>query len=156
MSCSLQLAVMLNSTAAVPIGAFFRRLVKRTNRSVAIVAVARKLVTIAFVMLKNNEPYRYARPALMHNKFTALKILPNKPNGKGRTSKAATGLTDVYRAARMPEVSSPETLSAGERRMLTERRLKGYVREIYRSTKKAGSATKPLPAESGRPVGWPR
>lgn len=41
-----------------PLGAFFRRLAKRKNRQVAIVAVARKLVTIAFLMLKNNEPHR--------------------------------------------------------------------------------------------------
>jgi transposase len=45
-----------------PLGAFFRRLAKRKNRNVAITAVARKLVTIAFLMLKNNEPCRYARP----------------------------------------------------------------------------------------------
>jgi 4-hydroxy-3-methylbut-2-enyl diphosphate reductase IspH len=35
-------------------------------------STVRKLVTIAFLMLKNNEPYQYARPALVHNKFTAL------------------------------------------------------------------------------------
>lgn len=50
------------SRHAGPLGAFFRRLSKRKNRSVAITAVARKLVTIAYLMLKNNEPYRYARP----------------------------------------------------------------------------------------------
>ncbi len=139
-----------------PIGACFRRLVKRKNRSVAIVAVARKLVTIAFLMLKNNEPYRYARPTLMHNKFTALKILPKKPSGKERTSKAARGLTEVYRAAGLPEVSSPEALPAGEQRMLSERKLKGYVREIYHPAKKAGSTRTPSHAKSGRPERRPR
>ena len=39
-----------------PLGAFFRRLVRRKNRNVAITAVARKLVTIAFLMRKHNEP----------------------------------------------------------------------------------------------------
>jgi hypothetical protein len=48
-----------------PLGAFFRRLAKRKNRQVAIIAVARKLVLVAYLMLKNNEPYRYARPDLM-------------------------------------------------------------------------------------------
>jgi transposase len=57
---------------ADPLGAFFRRLTKRKNRNVAIIAVARKLVTIAFLMLKKNEPYRYARPELMRNKFATL------------------------------------------------------------------------------------
>lgn len=35
---------------------------KRKNRNVAIVATARKLVTIAYLMLKNNELYGYAQP----------------------------------------------------------------------------------------------
>jgi transposase len=139
-----------------PIGAFFRRLAKRKNRNVAIVAVARKLVTIAFLMLKNNEPYRYARPALMHNKFTALRIMPPKSTGKARTSKAATGLADIYRAAGLPKVTSPDALPTGERRMISNCKLKGYVREIYRPTKKASSATKPLPVKSRRPAGRPR
>ncbi|HEY2302651.1 MAG TPA: IS110 family transposase, partial [Acidimicrobiales bacterium] len=41
-----------------PPGAFFRRLARRKDRNVAITAAARKLVTVAFRMLKNNEPYR--------------------------------------------------------------------------------------------------
>jgi transposase len=41
-----------------PIGALFHRLAKTKDRSVAIIAVARKLVTIAFLMMKNSEPYR--------------------------------------------------------------------------------------------------
>jgi hypothetical protein len=50
-----------------PVGAFFRRLSKRKNRSVAVVATARKLVVIAWHMLRNNEPYRYAQPATTSN-----------------------------------------------------------------------------------------
>jgi transposase len=41
-----------------PPGVFFRRIRTRKNYNVAAVATARKLVTIAFLMLKNNEPYR--------------------------------------------------------------------------------------------------
>ena len=44
-----------------PLGVFFRRLAKKKNRNVAVVATARKLVTIAWHMLTNNEPYRYAQ-----------------------------------------------------------------------------------------------
>ncbi len=55
-----------------PIGAFYRHLIKRKCRAVAITAVARKLVTIAYLMLKHNEPYRYSRPELMRAKFTRL------------------------------------------------------------------------------------
>lgn len=48
-----------------PLGVFFRCLAKRRHRNVTIVATARKLVTIAFLVLKHQEPYRYARPELM-------------------------------------------------------------------------------------------
>jgi len=40
--------------------------------NVAITAMARKPVTIASLMLKNNELYRDARPPLMRNKFATL------------------------------------------------------------------------------------
>ena len=46
-----------------PLGVFFRRLQKKKNRNVAVVATARKLVTVAWHMLRANEPYRYAQPA---------------------------------------------------------------------------------------------
>src|SRR5262249_14788628 len=60
------------SPPPAPPGAFSRRLARRKSRQVAITAVARKLVTIAYLMLKNNEPYRYAKPELMRVKFTKL------------------------------------------------------------------------------------
>ena len=53
-------AAQQDGTHPGPVGAFFRRLSKRKNRSVAVVATARKLVVIAWHMLRNNEPYRYA------------------------------------------------------------------------------------------------
>src|SRR3982751_4778950 len=52
-----------------PIGAFFRRLRRRKKYNVAVIATARKLVTIAYLMLKNNEPYRYAKPELVKGKL---------------------------------------------------------------------------------------
>lgn len=70
------------SRHAGPLGAFFRRLTKRKNRSVAITALSRKLVTSAFLMLKNNEPYRYARPELMREKFTKLNVFKPKSIAK--------------------------------------------------------------------------
>jgi hypothetical protein len=53
---------------------------------VAITAVARKLVTIAHSMPKNNEPHRYAHPDLMREKLGKLKII--RPSvGAKRTAK---------------------------------------------------------------------
>jgi len=57
-----------------PLGAFFRRLYKRKNRNVAVVACARKLVTIAWHMLTNNEPYRYAQPKTISAKLSSLRV----------------------------------------------------------------------------------
>ncbi len=102
-----------------PLGACFRRLAKREKRQVAIVATARKLVTIACLMLRHNEPYRYAKPALMAEKFTALKRAPC-----GRTTKVRK-LTASLRP------SAQEGLAAGEQRMLKDRKLKDFVAELY-------------------------
>lgn len=59
--------------ALAVLGAFFRRLAKRKPRHVSLMALARKLVTVAYLMLKHSEPYRYARPELMAKKFTELR-----------------------------------------------------------------------------------
>jgi transposase len=120
-----------------PLGAFFRRLVKRKHRNVAIMAVARKLVTVAFLMLKHNEPYRYARPELMREKFTALQMRGREPSAANVLAmpkpkvKGKPGLAEVYRAAGLPAVMCPEELPLGEQRMLTERALGEFVAELY-------------------------
>jgi len=132
-------------------------LTKRKNRSVAITALARKLFTIAYLMLKNNEPYRYARPELMRKKFTLLKVI-QPPRGKQRKPKQSRpGLVAVYRAAGLPPVTEPKQLPPGERRMLGEQRLEPFVEELYpesdSSSKEPAAAKKPKPL--GRPKGRP-
>jgi transposase len=57
-----------------PLGVFFRRLAKRKNRNVAVVAVARKLVTIAWHLLTKNEPYRYAQSLSTETKLQRLRV----------------------------------------------------------------------------------
>jgi hypothetical protein len=71
---------------------------------VAITAVARKLVTIAHLMLKNNEPYRYARPELRRERFARLR--GSDPESAGGSPKslrpgAVSGLAEVYRSAQV-------------------------------------------------------
>ena len=138
-----------------PIGAFFRRLAKRKNRSVAITAVARKLVTIAHLMLKNNEPYRYARPELMREKFTALKVMPTGQKAKNFAPKMKPGLADIYSAAKLPRVTIPDQLPKGEQKMLTDRKLRQFVQDLYRPAA-AQPPDQPLPRKPGRPVGRPK
>src|SRR5262249_27707603 len=71
-----------------PLGAFFRKLRKRKNHNLAVVATARKLVVIAWHMLKNNEPYRYAQPRATEAKLSRLRL---KGGGERRRGGAAKG-----------------------------------------------------------------
>ena len=81
-----------------PLGVFFRRLAKKKNRNVAVVATARKLVTIAWHVLKNNEPYRYAQPRTTEAKFSRLRVRATEvrrqggnPKGQPRTKAYGSG-----------------------------------------------------------------
>jgi transposase len=100
-----------------PLGAFFRKIARKKNRNVAIVATARKLVTIAWHMLTNNEPYRYAVPSTIDAKFARLRILatgqkskrgsikgrPRSANyGTGIRTRAVAGLPDLYAREGLP------------------------------------------------------
>jgi hypothetical protein len=71
-----------------PLGVFFRRLAKRKNRNLAVVAVARKLVVIAWHMLTKNEPYRYAQSLATETKLQRLRV---KATGAKRKSGPAKG-----------------------------------------------------------------
>jgi transposase len=117
-----------------PLAAFFRRLSKRKNRNVAITATARKLVLVAFLMLKNKEPYRYARPELMRKEFSWLGETATGKRTPVLRSKPKAGLAEVYAAPNLPSVKAPQELPRGERRMLEERKLMGFVRELYQPT----------------------
>jgi transposase len=128
-------------------------------------------VTIAYLMLKNNEPYRYAQPELMRKKFAKLQHPdPSRAEDSpapGRRAKAGAGLMDVYRAAGLPPVTPPEELPAGERRMLEERELADFLQGVYRtpgpdaevhpaaSRRKARSRASTSPQSPGRPPGRP-
>ena len=142
-----------------PLGAFFRRLAKRKNRQVAIIAVARKLVTIAYLMLKNNEPYRYAKPKLMAEKFTALdraasgKAAKSRKRKPGPAAQARAGLAAVYANAGLPEVTSPDKLPDGEQRMLEERKLRDFINDLYVPVSKKTTTKTPPKKETGRPAG---
>jgi transposase len=132
-----------------PIGAFFRRLSKRKSRAVAITAVARKLVTIAYLMLKNDEPYRYARPELMREKFSRLRAGGEQVSevaGPRRLTAAGARLPEVYGAAGLPPATAPRELPAGESRMLADRGLGDFVAGLYEA---------PVPGPGDRPAGPP-
>lgn len=133
-----------------PLGVFFRRLMRKKNRNVAVVAVARKLVVIAWHMLCRNEPYRYAQPRQLETKMARLRVrvtrarrqggvprgAPRSPQyGQGRTRRIAT-LAEVCQREQLPV---PQPLAAGETRMIRAQGLEDFVRQTqtaYREPKK--------------------
>jgi len=116
-----------------PLGAFFRRLARRKERNIAVVATARKLVMIAWQLLTHNEPYRYAQPHTMDFKFTRLRSKVTGQRRKGgvakgtprpatygsgqRISKVPT-LSQVYEQAGLPAPVDLAHLASGEQLML--------------------------------------
>jgi transposase len=124
-----------------PLGAFFRKLERRKNRNVAVVATARKLVTIAWHMLKNKEPYRYALPRCTDEKLAAVRVRATgtkrktgSPKGSKRFAKLGTGksrttpsLDDVYVRQGLP---SRQPLTDGEKRMIRNSGTEQYVASL--------------------------
>jgi transposase len=108
-----------------PLGHFFRRLAKKKNRNVAVVATARKLAMIGWMMLAKNEPYRYAIPRSTETKLSRLRVKATgqrrksgSPKGQKCAAKLPGGsrtikaLAEVCRSEGLP---APRPLSAGER-----------------------------------------
>lgn len=128
-----------------PLGAFFRRIMKKKTRNVAVVAVAHKIVTIAWQMLKNNEPYRYADPKTTEAKMSRLRIRATgerrkggNPKGQPRPATYGSGeptrgvpaLEMVYEKESLPPIA---TLPPGEVKMLAEQGVAAYVEQIRQS-----------------------
>ncbi len=97
-----------------PLGHFFRKLSKRKKYNVALVAVARKMVVIAWQMLTHNEPYRYATPQRTGLKLARLRV---KATGQRRRSGATKG---VPRATPQPSSGRRETIKSLPRICLEE------------------------------------
>lgn len=140
-----------------PLGAFFRKLARRKNRNVAVVATARKLVTIAWHMLKNNEPYRYATPRCTDEKLAGLRVRatgqkrkPGPPKGTTASSRQGTGrsrtiksLDEVYARQGVP---ARKPLSPGEQRMIGASGTEAFVTSLAHDqvvSKADGNARKP-------------
>lgn len=128
-----------------PLGAFFRRLLKRKNRNVAIVATARKLVVIAWQLLVTQEPYRYAQPTATQTKFARLRLKATGQRqkcgvvagsvrpasfGTGLRTKPIPSLPQVLRKAEVPPAQTLSQLPAGELRMLRQTFSLTFVKQI--------------------------
>jgi transposase len=128
-----------------PLGVFWRRIARKKNRNVAVVATARKLVTIAWRMLKHNQPYRYAQPQTVEAKFDRLRIRATGKRrqggyakgsgrppayGMGRRTKGIPALEDVYRQEQLPPLAAP---GAGESTMLERHGVIGFAASIHQA-----------------------
>jgi len=141
-----------------PLGAFFRKLAKRrNNRNLAITATARKLVTIAWHMLKNNEPYRYAQPRTIDDKLARLRVRATGQKrqsgmkkgekrsaqyGTGERTRAVPSLDQVYEREGLPPI---QPLTAGEQRMVAEHGVGKHAKEIRtaRRVPRSSKSSKP-------------
>lgn len=123
---------------------FFRRLARRKNRNVAVTATARKLVKIAYLMLKHNEPYRYALPEPTQRKLASLdrrvgaprqryqrvEGLPRQRREPGTRARNVRSLPEVCEREALPTVSGPEDIAEGEKRMLSDQGVTAHHRQI--------------------------
>jgi transposase len=141
-----------------PLGVFFRRIARKKNRNVAVVATARKLVSIAWHMLKHNEPYRYAQPQTVQAKFDRLRLRATGKRrktgspkgsprpasyGSGRRTRAVPALDSVYAAQQLPPAAPP---SAGEAHMLESHSLTAFAAGLHQPRRlPRGTAKTPHP-----------
>jgi transposase len=124
-----------------PLGVFFRKHAKRKNHNVAKVATAHKLVIIAWHMLKNNEPYRYAQPNTINLKLgrlrvraTGVKRTGGVPKGQPRTAQYGKGgtrgipsLDQIFEREGLPPI---QPLKPGEERILQQQGVDQHARSV--------------------------
>jgi transposase len=143
-----------------PLGAFFRRVAKRRGYNVAVVATARKLVVIAWHMLKTNEPYRYASPQTVEYKLEQLRVTatgerrkreytagPPRPaaDSTGQRLQRVRSLRQVCERTALPLPLAVDQLPAGEVRMLEQHGALAFVQEIQQERIKVRRVKKQLP-----------
>ena len=105
-------------------------------------ATARKLVTITWHMLKNNEPYRYAQPRTTEAKFARLRLRATgvkKKNGStketprsaaygtGQSTRAVPALDQIYAEEQLPPLPD---LKPGEQAMLAQYQVADYAHAV--------------------------
>lgn len=91
------------------IGAFFRRLRRKTKYNVAVIASARKLVTVAHLMLKRGEPYPFAKPDVVKDELSGCRRKAGTAPGRSKAAAGADGsrLNDLYREHGLPACQPP-------------------------------------------------
>lgn len=120
-----------------PLGVLFRRLKSKKSHNVAVIAGAHKLVVIAWHLLTNGEPYRYALPQTTEAKLRRLRTKATgerrKPGRKTGSSTPRGGgrrvrpLAEVYSSEQLPPLHE---MPAGERKTIARTGVAEFVRSI--------------------------
>lgn len=129
-----------------PLGQTMRRIIQRKNRSVAVVACARKLAVLLWHVLTSGEPFRYAPARSLETKYSRLRVRATGQRRRGGVAKgsprcAQYGHGRTRAIPSLPQVLAqnglPETapLRKGERVMLERSRLEGFYRELQTPTR---------------------
>lgn len=129
-----------------PLGQTMRKIVKRKNRKVAVVACARKLAVLLWHVLRSGQPFRYAEPKSLQVKYARLRLratgerrrggvargTPRSAQyGHGRT-RALPSLPQVLLDNGLPEIAP---LPHGEMVMLRRNQLDLFYRELQVSSR---------------------
>ena len=110
---------------------------------------ARKLVTIAWHMLKSNEPYRYAQPKTVDAKLSRLRVKATGQKkktgerkglkraasyGSGVRTRAVKSIDALYQSENLPPLPP---LKAGEQAMLATHGVSAYAESIHQARRVA-------------------
>lgn len=124
-----------------PLGQTMRRIIQRKNRSVAVVACARKLAVLLWHVLTSGEPFRYAPPRSLETKYSRLRVRATGRRRKGGVAKGTPrpvryghgrtrgvpSLPQVLAQNGLPEIAP---LARGEKIMLERKKLEVFYREL--------------------------
>lgn len=146
-----------------PLGQTMRRIIQRKNRSVAVVACARKLAVLLWHVLTSGEPFRYAPARSLETKYSRLRVRATGQRRRGGVAKgsprgaqyghgrtrAIPSLPQVLAQNGLPEVAP---LAKGERVMLERARLDGFYRELQTPTRIQANTQTAQPQESEEDV----
>jgi transposase len=121
---------------AGPLRAFGERVRARRGANIATIAVARKLVVIAWHMLSQGEDYAFVRPSLMREKVRRLELMLGAERRQGRRNPERVFASVAGRAAERAQAVQAEE---AYRRMMRDWRASG-----------AGAGATPGRASSGR------
>lgn len=102
-------AAQILARSPSPMATTYWRVRRKRGHNVAVTALARKLVVVAWHLLQKNEPYRYAPPQRTRQKLRAL----TPPGERCRAAQRPQTLEEVYRESNLPTLPAP---TPGEKR----------------------------------------